>query len=217
MRLRGIIIMVFVLFNVVGCGTPPPKQPQPPKQTSEYYKNKLMNATNIVVNSEAFSLGKSFSILVDNEEVATVKGELFHFGDTFTMKDPNGKFIMREKEVPTIFNLDRCAIIEDEENNVMGYIGDECLNQLFSIGWQFYFYDKDKVKIGNSSQVNLTKMFKENNIYNKDNEQIYQVDADFILIGDRYNLKVFKKDKDIPVINEIFMICIEEAIHNSKN
>ena len=174
-----------------------------------------------MVDEHKLSLGKNYDIVVGGEVVATVTGKFFKLGDTFTMKDPNGKPIMiAEEDYKWHALLDRNFTLRDPNGTILGFIGDEALEQKFTIGWKFYFYDKDRKEIGQSSQINYIKfgILKENMVFNNKSETLYNVSADFVMIGgDTYHIKVIKKDdKDIPIFYQIFMVCAEDAIHDKK-
>lgn len=98
--------IIFLILLLSGCGQRPvvpantsQQQTEPkPTKPSEYYIDKLKKADELVVDEHKLSLGKNYDIVVDGEVVATVTGKFFKLGDTFTMKDPNGKTIMIAEE-----------------------------------------------------------------------------------------------------------------------
>lgn len=229
-KLISIILSTFLIVFVAGCSpaTNTPKVntqqltsvKQEDKKPAEYYKEKIENATYIKIEERTFSFGKKFEVFIDKEKVATIKGKSVKFmsGDVLTMTDGSGNFIVKEEECKRWFGFeDRAAEIKDQSNNIIGYIGEDKISDLFNVGWKFHFYDINKNEIGYSEQVNLLSAFKSNKVYNKNKELLYEVESDFTLKGNDYTLIVHKVgDKNVNVYNELLMICIEDAIHEAS-
>ena len=180
------------------------------------YIKLLNNAKEIKINESFISFGKHYKIYADGKEVADVKGKLINaFGDTFVMKDKAGHFITEEKqEKRWSLKYTRNAVFTDENNNITGYISETTLSKLFSIGYYFHFYDKNKKEIGVSDQVNFS-LLKQNNFYDEQKNLNYHVEQKISILGDKYVIQV-KDNKNIPVYQAVMMTCIEDAIKDAE-
>lgn len=209
----GTIIIVLVSFFIGGCSSNQLSSSKP----SEYYKEKINNAQEIIIEEALMSIGKQYNIYVDKEKVATVEGKFITtIGNTFIMKDVNGTFLIKEEEIKRFgpFDVTRLAEIKNEKNEVVGYIGEKYWDKLFSVGWSFHFFDKDKNEIGSSYQLNFA-ILKENIFYNKKNSKpAYNVKANLSFV-DKYTLKVYDKS-EIPLYHAILMVCIEDVIQDAE-
>lgn len=207
--------LVFLLFGCSSASTIDHQTANAAPKEKTDYEQLLINAETIVIEEEVFSLSKKYNILVNEEKVAEVEGDFVKItGDTFTLKDMNGKTLASEKQIKRWgTKLTRVAEIYDEDNNVTGYIGEEASSKLFSIGYFFHFYDENKKEIGISDQVNFTS-FKKNNFKDTNDNILYKVNAKFNYT-DTYELEVLDSSI-IPLYHAIFMVCIEDSIKDSE-
>jgi uncharacterized protein YxjI len=211
-----VIACFLILFFVAGCANSPQPTPQVQKPTKDY--KAILNDAKVIRIDEAFvSIGKQYNVYVGDEKVAEVKGDFFKsFGDTFVLRDQNGNFLIKETEIKRWLPADfeRMAEVQDENNNTLGYIGEKVWSKLFSIGYTFHFFDKNKNMIGTSDQVNFT-MFKENRFYDNNNKAAYYVEKK-LGMTDTYIVTINDKST-IPLYQAILMVCIEDAIKDAKN
>lgn len=180
-------------------------------------ENILKGAKEIKIEETTFNLGKKYKIYVDKNQVAEITGKFFNnFGDEFILKDMNGNTIESEKQIKRWgTKLTRGAQVLDKDNNAIGYIGEEVISKLTSAGYFFHFYDKEKEEIGTSDQV-VFSFFLKNIFKDNDGNEDYELNGNFSLISDSYTLTV-KDTSNIPVNQAIFMVCIEDAIKDSKD
>lgn len=220
-----ICIMLFSIIILNGCNksnvvqttnTEVEQLVDPVKPVKDYISI-LNNAKTIRIQEGVFSIGKHYDIEVDGEVVATVEGKFLNgFGDTFTLKDKDGKFLVKESQIKRWgFKSTRGAVIKDAKDNTLGYIGEEIFDKLFSIGYVFHFYDKNEKEIGKSDQLNF-KLFKEYKYYDMDENTDYLVKENLDLIKNSFTITI-KDKKEIPLYNAILMVCIQDAIYDSKN
>lgn len=212
-----IIVIVIISFFGTGCGKSLPSATNTKKlPTTTNYLTALNNAKEIEIKESLISFGKKYTLYVDGKAVGTVNGKLINaFGDVFTLKDKSGNVLASEKQVKRWhIKFDRNAVVMDSNDNVTGYIGEEALTKIFSIGYFFHFFDKNRKEIGTSDQVNFS-LFKKNIFRNSDGNTAYKVNKELTLFTDSYDLHILDKTK-IPLYQAIFMVCIEDAIKDSK-
>ena len=208
-------VFIFVLL-LTGCAsnTEVRESVETSKVSAEESIQLLNNATKITVEKQLFSLANKYSVIVEGEEVATVEGKIANmFGDKFTMYDTDGNVIVEEKEIKRFGRLNRSAEIKDNEDNVLGYIGEETVTKFTSIGYYFHFFDKDKEQIGISDQVNIS-VLKKNNFKDNDGNIDYTVKKNFDIVNS-YDIEIADKN-DIPLYFAILMVCIEDAIASAE-
>lgn len=208
-----ILIVLILLVNITGCVEN--IQPVQNKQTDINYKELLDNAKEIKIVEEIISLGKYYYVYADGVKVATISGNILtNFGDVFTMKDLNGNFLIKEKQIKRWgMRYTRAAIIMDENDNTLGYICEEALTKLFSIGYYFHFLNENKEPIGISDEIDFS-FFKRNVFKDNEGNIDYEVNAEFSFV-DTYTMKVYDTT-DIPLYHAILMVCIEDAIYDAK-
>lgn len=210
-------IIVIFSFIVTGCGKvtniSESKNPSKPK---EDYVQALNSAKQIEIKESFISIGKQYKLYVDGVEVGEVTGRLITaFGDVFTLKDRNGHVLASEKQIKRWhLRFDRDAAVYDGNGNLTGYIGEEALTKIFSIGYFFHFFDKNGNEIGTSDQVNFS-LLKENIFRNADGIMAYKVNKELTLIRDSYQVNIYDKSK-IQLYQAIFMVCIEDAIKDAS-
>jgi uncharacterized protein YxjI len=210
-------VIILVAFIVTGCGKSLPSATDSKVSASSLnYVQALSNAKQIEIKESLISLGKKYTLYVNGKEVGQVTGKLINlFGDVFTLKDKSGNVLAKENQIKRWhIKFDRSAEVMDANGNTTGYIGEEPLTKIFSIGYFFHFFDKNKKEIGTSDQVNFS-LFKKNIFKNADGSIAYKVNKRFTLLRDTYDLNVIDSAK-IPLYQAIFMVCIEDAIKDSK-
>jgi uncharacterized protein YxjI len=215
---KYVVVVTLITFIVTGCGTSSSVSTTKGKvpKTNSKYVQALNSAKKIEIKESFISLGKKYTLYVDGKAVATVTGKLINlFGDVFTLKDKTGEVLASEKQIKRWhIKFDRSAVVLDPSGNTTGYIGEEPLTKIFSIGFFFHFFDKNKKEIGTSDQVNIS-LFKKNIFRNSDGSTAYKVNKKFTLLSDAYDLNVIDTSK-IPLYQAIFMVCIEDAIKDAK-
>lgn len=206
-KIIGIIICISLIFTMTACAE---KKVTSKNVMSESMK-KLNEAEKILIKEKLISAGKQYDIYVDDEKVAKVMGKMVKLnGDVFTMEDVEKNFIIKEEQTKRWgVKYNRNAVIKDEEDNVLGYIGEKTFSKIFSSGYTFHFFNKDKEVIGTSDEVTFS-LFKKNKYYNTKKEIAYEVNKK-IGVTDKYEL-IVKDKKDIPLYNAILMVCIEDSI-----
>jgi uncharacterized protein YxjI len=205
-----LVIMVLVLS---ACGT---KRTDISTKSVKEYAQVLSSAKEIEIKESLISFGKKYKLYVDGKYMAEVTGKMITvFGDEFKLVDSSGKVLAKEKQIKRWhIKFDRSAAVMDPGDNITGYIGEETLTKIFSIGYFFHFFDKNKKEIGTSDQVNIS-LFKKNVFSNADGTTAYKVSKELTFLTDSYKLKVIDSTK-IPLYQAIFMVCIEDAIKDSK-
>lgn len=195
------LMLIMVLFT--GCGNKAPDF------------SAIQDAETITVKEVAVSVGKKYKIYADGEQIGYVKGKALKlWEDKFEIYDMNGEKIMEEKEVKRIVRLNRMAEIRDTEKKVIGYIGEQTLSKMFSIGHTFHFYDGEKKPIGISDEVNIS-LLKKNNFKDNEGNTDYKVSAKFDLF-DVYDIEVKDGDSSIPPEFAVLMVCIEDSIKDAE-
>jgi prepilin-type N-terminal cleavage/methylation domain-containing protein len=179
-------------------------------------ENKLRAASSIEIIEKAISAGAHYDIFVDGEKVAQVTGKVITtFGNVFTLTTCDGKKLAYEEEAKRIFSWSRSAQCFDGAGRVTGYLGEEKLNDLFSWGYIFHFYDASKTEIGASKKIGKS-IWNYHQLYDKDSNADYTIDKQFKLTSDKYALTVLDRESSIPLEYAIFIVCIEDIIGDSN-
>lgn len=186
-------------------------------ESSNNFEDELRRAKKIIIKEKTWSFGKDYSIIVDDNEVATVSGRDFRFlgGDILTLKTLDGKILASEKEHKNFLQMDRVASVYDGNGELTGYIGEKGWRDLFSIGHIFHFYDGNERELGSSKRVGSTAIGK-HKIYDNKGNVVYDIDKQFVFVGgDRY---VITKGENsiIPIEHTILVTCIEDAIMDAE-
>ena len=175
----------------------------------------LNNSKEIIISKNVLSVNKSYDILVDNKSFGEVNGEFIKItGDKLHFKDNMGNVIASEKQIKRWgIKINRLAEVYNYKDEVIGYIGEEKINDMFKLGYIFHFYDKDKNEIGSSKQqvFSLLDTFK---IYDNNNNLCYEIDAEFSLI-DKYIIKVHN-NSTISAEQAVFLTIILNSISKSS-
>ena len=212
-----LVSLVMLIVFLVACeaegtsGVTKKSEPEPVINGEEL----LQKADKIIISENPLSMNKEYEIFVGETKVAEVTGKYYKgFGDEFVLKDVDGDILLKEKQVKRWgVKYERTAEIKDKNDEIIGYIGESTSTKLFSMGYFFHFFDKDKKEIGVSDQVNFSVM-KENKFLDNDGNIDYYVRKQ-MAITDEYELEI--KDKEnIPLEFAIIMVCIEDAIADAE-
>lgn len=177
--------------------------------------SELNNAKKITVEEKFVSIGASYNIYVDDKQVGEIQGKYVNItGDVFEMKDLNGNVIKSEKQIKRWnIKLNRMAEVYDKDKNVSGYIGEEKIKDMFSLGYKFHFYDKNKKEIGYTNQqiFSLTDSYK---IYDLNKNLDYEIKEEFISLKQSFNISI-NDTSNIPVEDVVFYTAIQNEISKS--
>ncbi len=184
----------------------------------------LENSQKITMEKKLLSIRKHYYIMSDGVLIGEVRGKLFpFFGDTLELKDIHGNLIKSESQIKRLgltqiklFNvsIDRLAQIEDENNNVTGYIGEEKLKDWWKIKRIQYFYNSDYEKKGSGKPDSFffNKDFK---VFDNEDNLDYIIDGNFFSPTSKFTLNI-EDSSDIDIEDVIFYTIIENSIINSK-
>ena len=221
------IVLVIAILGVVGTGIglvacnskEEAKQPVAAQETANYNTamGQLKNAKQIEISKDLVSLGKSYSIDVDGKDFGNMDGEFLNvLGDTLRIETDNGTKISSEKQIKRWgIKLNRLAEVQDKDGKIVGYIGEEKLNDLLKIGYNFHFYNAQKEEIGYLKQKVFSFMdtFK---IYDMNDKLCYEINAKFNPIRAEYVINVHDNNT-IPVDQVIYLTGILNSIKSSKS
>ncbi|MGL4655219.1 MAG: hypothetical protein ACRCWM_04935 [Sarcina sp.] len=223
---KKIVLTVAILgvlgfgVGLVACNKEDVKPTQTAEQAIQEYNTameQLKAAKQIEISKDLISVGKSYSIDVDGKEFGNMDGEFLNvLGDTLTIETNNGVKLSSEKQVKRWgVKLNRLAEVHDKDGKVVGYIGEEKLNDLLKIGYNFHFYNAQKEEIGYLKQKVFSFMdtFK---IYNMKDELCYEINAKFNPIRAEYIINVHN-NSTIPVDQVIYLTGILNSIKSSKS
>lgn len=191
---------------------------------TQSFEEILSISKEITMEKKILSIRKHYYIMSDGVLIGEVTGKLFPlFGDMLVLKDTHGNTIKKESQIKRLgltqiklFNvsIDRLAQIEDENSNVLGYIGEEKLKDWWKIKRIQYFYNSDFEKEGTGKPDSLffNKDFK---IFDNEGELDYVIDGNFFSPTSKYTLDIIDTS-DIDIEDVIFYTIIENSIINSK-
>ncbi len=189
------------------------------KKTEEEIKNSLNtlnNAKEIIVAKDLVSLNKSYGISIDGNTFGDVDGKFVNVtGDKLTIKDNKGNIISSEKQIKRWnIKLNRLAEVYNDKEEVVGYIGEEKINDMFKLGYNFHFYDKNRNEIGILKQKVLSFLdtFK---IYDNSGKLCYEIKANLTLISDKYTITVHDSSI-IPADQAVYLTIILNSINNAQ-
>ncbi len=224
------IFLIACLFLLVGCtdinvesesenSTHETMQEENIEQSEEESNilEKIREAKEVYIQEEIISFNKEYDVYIDGNHIATVSGEYINItGDVFKLEDSNGNLIAQEKQIKRWgVKLNRLAKIMDKNGNVTGYIGEDVIEDFFSVSkYKFHFYDKDKNEYAFTREQVLSLLY-EFEVYNTKNEQIYNISKGLDLISDSYTITKVK-DSDVNMEDVIFLTCIVDAIRDSE-
>lgn len=168
----------------------------------------------------SFSLfNAKYDVFRNDKQIGYITGEMVYIlGNTFTWYDMNDKELFHETEVKRIFNLNRTAIVYNNKNIHLGYIGERVIDDYFNPGFTMHIYDNKKNEIGVSDQQ-FWSLLKKNIIYNNKKVVEYEIDQEFTLLFNEYTITPKVKTPTINIIYIIFLTAIEDAIievHSKK-
>ncbi|GEM_PF-6378615 len=221
----GILVLGLFLFHLAQMnrvfGTKSTDLVNPKTQSLEEI---LENSDEITMEKKLLSIRKHYYIMSDGVLVGEITGKLFpFFGDVLELKDIHGNLIKKESQIKRLgltqvklFNLsiDRLAQIEDENNNVTGYIGEEKLRDLWKLKRIQHFYDGDYQKKG-TGKADSFIFCKDYKIFDNDNNKDYVIDGNFFSPTSRYTIDIID-NTEVSVEDAIFFTIIENSIISSK-
>ncbi|MGF7535042.1 hypothetical protein AAGG74_15335 [Bacillus mexicanus] len=210
----GFVSLFFLLF-LTACNTTAANG-EANNLSSEKYEELLSNTNEFRIKEATFSLGKAYNVYVDDTLVATVKGEVIKVtGDVLTMTDPNDKLLIKEKQIKRWgFKFTRSGVFLDENDNEIGYLGEKTITKLTNLGHYFHFYDKNKEEIGVSDEI-VFSFLKKYDFKDSKGNIAYKVKQEPGFV-DKYTVTV-NDDKNIPRLQAIIMICIQDAIKDAED
>lgn len=172
----------------------------------------LNNAKEIKIKEKVFSIGVGYDVYADGNLVGSIKGKVIKsFGDKFKLIDTNGNTVKEEKQIKRWgVKINRMAEVTSPDGNVTGYIGEERINDFFSIGYRFHIYNENKEEIGYTKQK-LTFLGREFDIYDTEDNMDYDIDEEVFNLTSTYTIKV-NDTSDIPVEDIVFYIAIQDCI-----
>ena len=191
---------------------------------TQSFEEILENSQKITMEKKLLSLRKHYYIMSDGVLIGEVRGKLFPlFGDTLELKDIHGNLIKKESQIKRLgltqiklFNvsIDRLAQIEDENNNITGYIGEEKLKDWWKIKRIQYFYNSDYEKEGSGKPDSFffNKDFK---VFDNEDNLDYIIDGNFFSPTSKFTLNI-EDSSDIEIEDVIFYTIIENSIINNK-
>ena len=191
---------------------------------TQSFEEILENSQKITMEKKLLSIRKHYYIMSDGVLIGEVRGKLFPlFGDTLELKDIHGNLIKKESQIKRLgltqiklFNvsIDRLAQIEDANNNVTGYIGEEKLKDWWKIKRIQYFYNSDYEKEGSGKPDSFffNKDFK---VFDNEDNLDYIIDGNFFSPTSKFTLNI-EDSSDIEIEDVIFYTIIENSIINSK-
>lgn len=172
----------------------------------------LNNAKEIKVKEKVFSIGVGYDVYADGELVGSIKGKVIKdFGDKFKLVDNDGNVVKEEKQIKRWgIKINRMAEVYTPDGEVSGYIGEERIEDFFTIGYRFHIYDKNKEEIGYTKEK-LTFIGREFDIYDMQDNKDYDIDEEIFNFTSTYTIKV-NDTSDIPVEDVVFYIAIQDCI-----
>lgn len=178
--------------------------------------NALENSTEMRIEKALISLNASYDVYIDNVKIGNVSGKFINVtGDTFTFKNINGEILSKEKQIKRWgVKLNRSAEICNEDDEIVGYIGEEKIKDLLKWGYRFYFYDKDKIEIAYTKEI-FFSLLPKYEIYNLDDELVCTINAQFS-INNKYEITI-EENNHLPKDQIIFFTCIIDAIKTSDD
>ena len=152
----------------------------------------------------SFSLfNAKYDIFRNDKQIGYITGEMVYIlGNTFTWYDMNDKELFHETEVKRIFNLNRTAIVYNNKNIHLGYIGERVIDDYFNPGFTMHIYDSKQNEIGVSDQQ-FWSLLKKNIVYNNKKVVEYEIDREFTLLFNEY---IITPKVKTPTINIMYII-----------
>jgi len=187
------------------------------------FEQRLREADEIIIQEHVANIGKDYDIYVKGERVATVSGKNAKlWGDVFTLKTVDGKVLGSEKEHKRILGWNRTAAFYDPNGKLNGFLGEEKVSDMFTLGYIFHFRDENKNKLGKSQKIGKSAI-NLHYLYDNQGNTDYSIDKKFTVAGslsakgDKYVLMVKDRESSIPLEHAIFLTCIEDAIADSND
>lgn len=179
--------------------------------------NDLNNAKKITITKDLISLNNSYSVHIDGNYFGSITGKYINLtGDKFTLKDEESNKLSSEKQIKRWnIKLNRLAEVYNYKDDIVGYIGEEIIKDMFKFGYVFHFYDKDKNEIGISKQK-VFSFLDTFNIYDTNNNLCYEINSEFTLVSDKYTITVHD-NSNIPIDQVVYLTAILNSIKRSNS
>lgn len=171
------------------------------------------NTKEIVIEESLISIGKKYTVKVDGVKVGTIRGKAFQvFGDQFVLTDNQGKIIATETQKKRLlnFNLNREAVVNHDGK--ISYIRENKQRDFFKVFVISHFYNSKKQQIGTYKR--RFSFMRSGKFLDKQGHCEYEFKQKLLSLNDIYTLTIHNND-DIPLIDAIFMVCIQDAINDS--
>lgn len=218
-----ISLLIAISLGLVGCNNSPTVKYEEPTVTQEEkekfdFNTIIGEADTINIKENIFNFNKVYKVSVDNETIGEINGEYINItGDIFTLTDKYDREIASEKQIKRWgIKLNRLAEVYDANGNVSGYIGEEKINDFFSLGRIMHFYDADKNEIGTCKQK-VFNILDEYVIYDNEGNEDYRIKEEFTIMEPEYNIEVKDKDSIIKPTNAVFVTSILDAIRQAES
>ncbi len=181
-------------------------------QTGSHYEQLLRQAGEIVITERVLNIGKDYVVSANGQDVARVSGEdIKLLADVFELRTLDGKLLASEREHKRWGRLSRNASVYDGTGRLTGYIGEETIRDLFSLGYIFHFYDASRREVGKSRKIGKSAI-NFHTLTDAQGNDDYEIDKQFAIVSDTYVLRVKDPNSSIPLEHAILLVCIEDAI-----
>jgi len=171
----------------------------------------LNKAHDIRVKKEAFSIGDSWVVYVDDEQIAEIKGEVFPvLGDTYSMYSNAGNLVGAETE--DFLTLTHGSKTYDYMGEQRGYIKQKAL----TFGYDFDIYEKFE-NVGNVRQKFSLGL--QADIKDSDGKVEYNVDKEFFSFGSDITISKVSTEKETSVdaIDAVWATVMMNEIDEAQN
>jgi len=170
---------------------------------------KLDEAEEITLQKRLISWGDRWSVNVNGEQIAEVRGQpIYLIGDTYSMFSNNGNLVGSEGEAFRIALNE--ARLYDYNNEQTGVIR----QRWTALFYNFDFLDMDGQTVGNLQQNFALTL--NASITNPDGSCAFQISKALLSIGDRLTVARCGKS-EIPAVDAVWMAMILNEIDASRS
>lgn len=176
----------------------------------------LESSSEIKIDKALISFKASYNVSCGDKKIGTITGKYANItGDKFTFKNVDGEILSSEKQIKRWgVKFNRLAEIYDKDDNIVGYIGEEKIQDFFKYGYRFHFYDKDKNEIAYTKDI-LFSLLSKYEVCNLEDKLICTIDAQFS-INNQYKISI-EEGNHIPKDQLIYFTCIIDSIKTSDD
>lgn len=147
----------------------------------------------------------------DGVLVGTIEGNFSNtLGINLNLYDVNSNLLLSGKEVNVFTSFKHKMELSDQNGNIEGYF-QETTDDLFSLGRNMHFMDKDDTEVGTSDQPFIA-VLEAGHYYDNDNELAYTIDTDIALTMD--STITVHSDKNISREKAVLMRAFISEIGN---